>query len=145
MSIFSTRRQDPSVVANASVGCSVFDAPMVVKGDIETEGSLRIDGRLEGSVLNADVLVVGADAVIVGDVNAREVLVGGSVHGNIRASARVELQSSAQVEGDIDSSVICIHEGGTVHGRLSIQPIAVNERLTSNGERPGLAVVGAEG
>lgn len=145
MSIFSSRHQDPNEVANATVGCSIFDAPMVVRGDLETAGSLRIDGRLEGSVLKADVLVVGADAVIVGDVNAREVVVGGVVHGNIRASARVELRPAAKVEGDIDSTVICIHEGGKVCGRLSIQPTDGTERLTGGTERPELAVVGAEG
>lgn len=145
MSIFSSRRQDPNEVAQATVGCSILDAPMLVRGDIETEGSLRIDGRLEGSVLNADVLVVGTDAVIVGDVQAREVVVGGTVNGNIRASARVELRPAAKVEGDIDASVICIHEGGTVRGRLSIQPIAGSERLSNGTHRPELAVVGAEG
>jgi cytoskeletal protein CcmA (bactofilin family) len=138
MSLFS-RRQDPNTVATASVGFSVLDAQMIVHGDIETEGSLRIDGKMEGSIIRADVVVLGKDASIVGDITAREVIIGGIVHGNIRASSRAELLESATVEGDIDAAVIRIHEGGSVQGRLAVQPVAETERLTSGA--PRLAVV----
>ena len=137
MSIFS-RRQDPTTVATASVGFSVLDAPMIIHGDIETEGSLRIDGKMEGSIIRADVVVLGKDASIVGDITAREVIVGGIVHGNIRASSRAELLASATVEGNIDAAVIRIHEGGSVQGRLAVQPVE-EERLTTGTTR--LAVV----
>lgn len=143
MSLFS-RRPDPSKVANASAACSIIDAPMTVHGDIESDGSLRIDGRLEGSILRADVVVVGKDASIVGDVTAREIIIGGSVHGNIRASGRVELENSALVEGDIDAAVIRIHEGGTVQGKLAIQPIAERERLTSGKASRPIAITTSE-
>jgi cytoskeletal protein CcmA (bactofilin family) len=144
MSIFSSKRQDPDAVASANVGFSVFDAPMIIHGDLETDGSLRIDGRLEGSILRADVLVLGKDASIEGDVNAREIIIGGTVHGNIRASSRVEIQAEATVEGDIDASVISIHEGGKVRGRLVIQAIAEEERLTNEDTKEELASVGSE-
>jgi cytoskeletal protein CcmA (bactofilin family) len=94
---------------------------------------------MEGSILRADVVVLGKDATIVGDITAREVVIGGTVQGNIRASARAELLASATVEGDIDAAVIRIHEGGTVQGRLAVQPTVETERLTSGATR--LAVV----
>src|SRR5437867_1347864 len=109
-----------------SVGWIVLYANRTVLGDIESNGTLRMDGRLEGSIRNADVVVLGAAASVVGDISAREVIVGGTVHGNVTAATRVELQPSAVVTGDIEAGAIMIHEGGSVQGRLSVNPAAPN-------------------
>ena len=120
MSIFGRRDTSPI----PSTNFSVLDSHITVSGDLETDGALRIDGRLEGTILRADLIVVGEGASIVGDINAREVIVGGSVTGNIFASQRTELQSTGIVAGDIRSAAILIHEGGVVQGRLYIHPIS---------------------
>ena len=74
------KRQDSTArTANATpAGYSVLDAQMVVRGDLETDGMLRIDGRLEGNILRAGVVVLGEGAAIVGNVNARELVIGGT-------------------------------------------------------------------
>ena len=120
MSIFGRRDTSPI----PSTNFSVLDSHITVSGDLETDGALRIDGRLEGTIHRADLIVVGEGASIVGDVNGREVIVGGSVTGNIFASQRTELQSTGIVAGDIRSAAILIHEGGVVQGRLYIHPIS---------------------
>lgn len=120
MSIFGRRDTSPI----PSTNFSVLDSHITVSGDLETDGALRIDGRLEGTIHRADIIVVGEGSSIVGDVNAREVIVGGSVTGNIFASQRTELQSTGIVAGDIRSAAILIHEGGVVQGRLYIHPIS---------------------
>ena len=108
----------------APTGYSVIDAQMSVEGDVDTEGTLRIDGRLRGDVRRADVLVLAAGASIVGSVSAREVIIGGSITGNVTATQRVELQQSGAVAGDIEAGAIMIQEGGKVDGRMSIHPIS---------------------
>ena len=120
MSIFGRRDTSPI----PSTNFSVLDSHITVTGDLETDGALRIDGRIEGAIRRADIIVVGEGASIVGDVTAREVIVGGSVTGNIFASQRTELQSTGIVAGDIRSAAILIHEGGVVQGRLYIHPIS---------------------
>ncbi|HEY5219795.1 MAG TPA: polymer-forming cytoskeletal protein [Gemmatimonadaceae bacterium] len=121
------------------MGYSVFDAQMTVEGDVETDSSLRIDGRLRGNVRGAAMLVVAAGASIVGDVSAGEVIIGGSVTGNVSAAKRVELQASAAVTGDIDAPAIMIQEGGTVDGRLSIHSASPSARGTSGAATPAPA------
>ncbi|HKO15738.1 MAG TPA: polymer-forming cytoskeletal protein [Gemmatimonadaceae bacterium] len=122
------RRPDPTLPPTTGAGYSVLDAQLTVRGDIETDGTLRVDGRLEGSILRADVVVLGTGASVVGDIKAREVIVGGKVQGNVSATNRVELQPTATVTGDIEAGTIMIQEGGAVQGRLSITPIAQKER-----------------
>jgi cytoskeletal protein CcmA (bactofilin family) len=120
MSLFSRREASPI----PSTNFSVIDSHTTASGDVETDGALRVDGRLEGSILKADLVVVGEGASVVGDVTAREVIVGGAVTGNIFASQRTELQSNGIVAGDIRSAAILVHEGGVVQGRLYIHPIS---------------------
>ena len=120
MGLFSRREVSPL----PSTNFSVLDSHCTAHGDIETDGALRVDGRLEGSIHKADLVVIGEGASVVGDVTAREVIVGGSVTGNIFAAQRTELQSNGIVAGDIRSAAILVHEGGVVQGRLYIHPIS---------------------
>src|SRR5213083_1004446 len=120
MGLFSRREVSPI----PSTNFSVIDSHTTASGDVETDGALRVDGRLEGSILKADLVVVGEGASVVGDVTAREVIVGGAVTGNIFASQRTELQSTGIVAGDIRSAAILVQEGGVVQGRLYIHPIS---------------------
>ena len=100
---------------------SVLDAQIVIRGDIETEGTLRVDGRLEGNVTRAAAVVVGTTGVIVGNVSAAEMVICGSIQGNIEVERRVELESTANVVGDLTAATILVHEGGTVRGPLVVR------------------------
>ncbi len=119
MSLFSRREPSPIPITNFSA----LDTHMSLKGDVETDGALRVDGRMEGTIHRADLVVVGEGASVVGDITAREVIVGGAVTGNIYAEQRTELLSNGIVAGDIRSAAILIQEGGVVQGRLFIHPI----------------------
>jgi len=103
-------------------GFSLLDGSFSLTGDVETAGSVRIDGRMEGTVRRADVVVVGAGATVTGDVNAREVIIGGTLNGSVHASERVELQATAIVTGDIVTQSVLMQEGGVVNGRVLMRP-----------------------
>ena len=133
MSLFSRRPPRP-VAPPPGSGYSLLDSQLTVTGDIATAGSLRIDGRVEGSVLKSDTLVLGVGATMTGDVHARDVVIGGALTGNIVASERVELQSTAIVTGDITSQVVLVQEGGVVNGRVVMRPPATSAAAGRNAE-----------
>jgi cytoskeletal protein CcmA (bactofilin family) len=81
------------------------------KGIISFEGTIRIDGKLEGEIHTKGTLVVGEHAVIEGDVSADVVISGGRVTGNIVASERVQLLSTGIVLGTIKTPLLSIEEG----------------------------------
>jgi cytoskeletal protein CcmA (bactofilin family) len=132
MSLYSRRETSPI----PSTNYSVFDSHNSITGDVETDGALRIDGRVEGTINRADLIVVGQGATVVGDITAREVIVGGAVTGNIFAAQRTELQSTGIVAGDIRSAAILIQEGGVVQGRLYIHPISGSGATESTHSSP---------
>jgi cytoskeletal protein CcmA (bactofilin family) len=120
MSLLSRRASAPQQTPGS--GYSLLDRQLTVDGDIDTQGSLRIDGRLNGNIRHADTVVLGAGASMNGDVSAREVIVGGTITGNVYATERVELQLTAIVTGDIMAQVVLVQEGGVVNGRVQMQP-----------------------
>jgi cytoskeletal protein CcmA (bactofilin family) len=117
----SFSRNGTTPEAAAPAGYSVLDAQMFVRGDLSTEGTIRIDGRLDGSIIRSDIVVIGAKASVVGNIVAREVVVAGSVEGNITAESRVELDSAAVVHGDIVAGSILTHEGAQIRGKVVIR------------------------
>lgn len=97
---------------------SIIAAGMSVTGDVETNGVVKIEGTVTGSILGARQVLLGRQGEIKGDVNAREVVLGGRVQGNVRASERVEIQATSVVNGDIVAKSIVVVEGGRINGAV---------------------------
>ena len=99
---------------------SIIASDMTVIGDLETEGVVRIEGRVKGTVRVGAQVLVASGAVIEGDLHTQEAVIAGQVSGGIRASDRVELQGSAVVTGDIHTPRIAIVEGAKVTGEVKM-------------------------
>ena len=117
---------------------SIIAAGMRITGDIETNGTLKVDGRIEGSVLGARQMMLGRNGTVQGNVHAGEVVVGGLVDGAIVADERLELQSSAVVNGDIDTKSIVVLEGARINGAVRMQEIRLlgDQGLTDRQREP---------
>lgn len=115
MALFTRRNDIPQ-----ATGYSVVDEQMVIHGEISTEGTIRIDGRLEGRVHRAGTMIIGSKGVVVGDLEAREVIIGGILEGNVVVDGRIEIQAAASVHGDIKATAMLFHEGATVNGHVSV-------------------------
>jgi len=86
------------------------------QGTIKSKGSVRIDGRLEGSIVEASQVIVGAKGYVQGDITAHSVIIGGKVNGNVTAVESIEIQPGAQLLGDIHTSTLSIGEGAVFEG-----------------------------
>ena len=121
MSVFGVRTQrNENNGGNAGVGYSVVDDRMLLRGDIETDGTIRVDGKVEGRSHRAGTLIVGAGGGVIGDVEAREIVVAGTIEGNVTASQRIEIESGAAVHGEIRAGAMLLHDGGAINGLMSI-------------------------
>lgn len=97
---------------------SIVGPGMTVDGDCQTDGTLRVEGRVTGSVRAGKAVVVGREGLIQGDVTTRDAVVAGRVEGRIEASSRLELKATCQVEADIRTRSVKLEEGGYVEGRI---------------------------
>lgn len=98
---------------------SVVSAECYFQGTLNVQGSLRVDGTLEGAVDNARHVVVGDGGKIVGDVSAEIVVCGGAIEGNVCADM-LEVLGKASINGDIRAKKMIVEEGGRIDGRCTI-------------------------
>ena len=103
---------------------SIISADVVVTGTLSSTGDMQVDGRVEGDVHSA-ALVVGEKATIQGEVMADEVTVRGRIEGSIRAR-KVLLCSTCHVEGNILHEAFAVEAGAFFEGncRHSDNPLA---------------------
>lgn len=99
-------------------GLSIVARDLTISGDLATDGVVKVEGRVCGSVQAGGQVVVSPGAVIEGDVVTQEAIVGGEVRGGIVASERVELHASSVVHGNIHSPRLLIQEGARVNGEV---------------------------
>src|SRR6516225_4547336 len=112
-----TRVETPRAVDVATIGKSV-----VVRGELSGSEDLYVDGEVEGSIsLRGQSLTVGPNGRVRANIEARNVILHGSVDGNLRASDRVDLRNSAALTGDISTARISIEDGAYFKGTIDIQ------------------------
>ena len=106
--------------ATARLGASLH-----VKGEITGSEDLLVDGSVEGLIqLDERKLTVGATAKLTADIIAREVVVYGSVKGNLRAKDRIEIKKDGSVNGDLTTARIMIEDGAYFKGSIEIDKSA---------------------
>lgn len=97
---------------------SIIGPGMRVVGDCETEGTLRVEGSIEGTVRAGKAVVIGKDGSIHGDIFTQDAIIGGRVQGLVVAESRLELQATCQIDGEIHARRIKLDEGGRVNGKV---------------------------
>ena len=114
--------------ATADRATARLGASLHVKGEISGNEDLLIDGSVEGLVqLDERKLTVGATAKVTADIIAREVVVYGTVKGNLRAKDRIEIKKDGSVNGDLTTSRIMIEDGAYFKGSIEIDKSAEKE------------------
>ncbi len=112
---------DPTRPIPAARNTSSLGAGLIVKGEVTGQEDLRIDGNVEGPVnLEGHRLTVGLTGHLNSTVAAREVVVYGSVKGNLRARDRIEIKKDGSVTGDLTAARVQIEDGACFNGKIQI-------------------------
>jgi cytoskeletal protein CcmA (bactofilin family) len=90
------------------------------KGNLNIKGSIFVDGRIEGNIRADDRITMGEQGHVKGNLVAQEIVVSGNVQGNLLASGRVELLSTAVVDGDIRTPRLMIEDGSVFEGNCEM-------------------------
>ncbi len=124
--------------AGATIGKS-----LVVKGTIRGQEDLLIDGRLEGDVdLPENRLTVGVTGHVQGSIKAREIVILGTVQGNLEASERVEIKKNAKVIGDLKAQRPVIEDEAYFKG--NVETIRVDKPAPKPAAQPAPPIVDSQ-
>ncbi len=118
---------------------SILGQGCKVKGEIELQGTMRVDGEFEGSIECPETLIIGKSGVVKADVKVKNAIIGGKLVGNITATNKIELQTGSHVEGDINTVRLVIDEGVFFEGNCrmgtSKAPSHPNTNADSNRDK----------
>ena len=129
---------------------SIIGPGMKVVGDCLTDGTVRVEGTVEGSIKAGKAVVVGKQGTVVGDVQTQDAVISGRVTGTLVAESRLELQATCQIDGDVRTRRMQLEEGALLNGTVHMseskragagKPAAPAQPADARERKPAEAVV----
>jgi cytoskeletal protein CcmA (bactofilin family) len=105
---------------SATERASILGPTLYFKGDLSAEEDLLIQGRVEGSVTHTQRLTVGAQGTVKANIRAQQIIVEGTVEGDLHAEKSVFVKESAKVNGNIFAPTVSIVEGAKFSGSIDM-------------------------
>ena len=112
---------------------NIIGAGTVIEGEIKSNGDLRVDGKIIGSVTSKAKVVIGNTGLVEGDVNCQNADISGSVKGKTMVNETLFLKSTAKVNGDIVTGKLVVEVGASFTGNCNMGNI---KEMSSYGEKP---------
>jgi cytoskeletal protein CcmA (bactofilin family) len=114
-----------------SGGSAAIGKAVMVKGQIISREDIIIDGEIEGTVeAHEHRVTVGPNGKVHSAVRAREIVILGSIHGNVEAADKIEIRKDARLIGDIKTARIVIEDGAYFKGSIDITKIEPKSAAT---------------
>ena len=100
------------------------------QGDLDTEGDIRVDGKVSGKISCRATLIIGCDGTVEGEVNTENMRVAGRFTGNADVAGELRLESTAAIDGDLTVAALDVEDGAKLNGRVYMKQNAVSgERI----------------
>ena len=125
MSLFGKEKQSQPSGAPSSPAVPTARIETVIgpnahfRGDIMSEGGVRVDGIFEGNIETTGNLVIGESAKVIADIDANNVSISGAVKGDITGN-RVEILETGRVWGDMTVNSLLLNEGAYLRGQTTM-------------------------
>ena len=102
-------------------GDTVIGGEAYFQGTLTARGSLRVDGRIDGSIVDAKIVTVGKTGKVKGDISCEICYICGEVKGNVTALDHIEALSGSRIDGDLRSARIMIEDGSIFNGKCAME------------------------
>ena len=141
--VMSKVRATPA--ASSEKVISIIGPGMHIVGDCDTTDTVRIEGRVEGSVRAENAAVIGKGGHVTGDIQTQDAVIAGTVKGALDVDSRLELQASCVIDGEIRATRLKLDEGGILNGSVSIGRKEVGAMQASTATVPPRQSAGPKG
>jgi cytoskeletal protein CcmA (bactofilin family) len=91
-----------------------------VDGKVSSNGSIRLDGTIQGDIVCQGNVTVGDSGEVYGKVNGQNITIGGKVEGMINAKEKLMLESKADLKGDIYTKILVVEAGARFDGKSNM-------------------------
>jgi len=111
------RDRDNSPASPESV-ISIIGPGMTIVGDCETDGTVRVEGSVTGSIKAGKAIVIGKQGLVTGEIVTQDAVISGRVEGTLVAASRLELQATCHIEGEVHTRRMQLEEGAVLNGTV---------------------------
>ncbi len=127
-------KSETAETAVPSGSASLIGSGTTLKGDITSNGDLRIDGTLIGNITSSSKIIIGANGVVEGDINGQQADIMGKVTGTIKVKELLQLKSNCQVNGNLHSAKLQIEPAANFNGQchMTLEQPASNVKSGSS-------------
>ena len=106
--------------AEAPGNVAVIGSSMRITGDVRSQEALYVDGQVDGSLELQHALTIGPNGKVSANVKAREVMIFGSMKGNVEVVGKIAIRGQGSLIGDIRAAGIVIDDGAYFKGSIDI-------------------------
>ena len=103
---------------------SVFGPTLRFKGELRADEDFVMQGRIEGSIHHTQNLTIGTDGVVKGDSRARNIIVDGTIDGDLYALESISIRPTAKVQGNLMAPRVSIADGASFNGKIDMATAA---------------------
>lgn len=113
-----------------SSAVNILNAGTVIRGDIESSGSLRVDGKIIGTINAKEKVAIGQTGYVEGEINCKSAEVSGKIKGKLVVQELLSMKSSAQLDGDVFTKKLAIEPGAVFNAscKMTDNPAAMTDR-----------------
>src|SRR5690348_7839166 len=130
--VFKSPAVEPVAAAPVSPSASRINSGLKITGEVFGDSDLVIDGEVQGKVrLSSGRVTVGSSGRVTAEIEAREIVVEGTVQGNLKAADSVRLGPAGRVTGSVMTPRIAIDDGARLRGKVETIPPAGQSRGSS--------------
>ncbi len=123
-----------SASESSSTELNFLGSGTVVEGTVRTTNSVRVDGKIKGKLFCKNTLTVGVNGVVEGEIEAKNAIIGGKIHGKIKVAEKLVLEAKSVLIGDLKASKLLIDEGAVFEGTSDMgkkEPVVIEEKPAS--------------
>ncbi|CUU40386.1 MULTISPECIES: bactofilin family protein [Helicobacter] len=120
MAIFVSDNKQPDGVNTSGGGATIIAQGTKIKGEINTDCRLHIDGEFEGNIHSKDTVMIGKNGVVHGEIDTSSLIVSGRFVGNV-VSSTLEIKPQGRVEGTATTSEFVIERKGVFVGESKVK------------------------
>ena len=110
---------------------TIIGTNTVIEGFLESQGTIRVDGKVKGDIKAAGDVFVGTNGTVTGNINASNVYLSGAVEGNVTTKGVLRILSTAKLIGDIFVKSFVTDEGGILQGKCTMIETTESEKSVS--------------
>jgi len=109
-----------------------------IEGNLFTDSPMKVDGHIKGNITSTADIIIGEDAVITGDITAKDIIINGVVNGNAVSCETVTLTENGKINGDIKTTGLIVDNGCQFRGNCTIidEVEAADTSLRIEGQMP---------